>query len=594
MFDYLIVGAGPSGLCAAKTILECEPHAKVKILDANETVGGVWSEENIYPGLKTNNLRGGIDFSDFPMHDGFGIPQGQHPTGEAMHNYLEAYADRSDLVRLIDFETKVGGISPLDDSEGWKLKTALEHDEYQTKKLIIATGITNRPHRPNLQGADNFDGPIIHSAEIGFKGDTVFNNTNVRTIAVLGGGKSAYDAVHLAGKTGHHVEWIIRKSGKGPEWVFPSHTKMGPFSVPRERLTTRRILSFFSPCLWNDGFSKVRSFLHQSSLGMMIAQKFWGNLHAATIKDCGMLQHESTKVLEPETSPFWYGTASGIYNFEKDIYEMVQMGQVRVHREDISSLSTGHIHFASGGGVDASALITATGFSAKPTLAFTKEETHSDLGVPSTSLTPTQQAFWNALNERADLKIGQAFPRLLSGPHLSATSSVVKSYTATLDPELNYSPFRLYRAIAPPGLTARGDHSLVFISMFSNLANTPRCELQCLWAYAYLNDKLAINPRAVFEETALMTRYAKFRAPFGHGRFFPDLVFDQVPYFDTLLQDLGLKFWRKPNIFAELFGAYRSTDYKGVVQEWLRANVALDSNSGEKEPLLNANGGANA
>ncbi|KAI1609145.1 dimethylaniline monooxygenase (N-oxide forming) [Exophiala viscosa] len=594
MYDYLVVGAGPSGLCAAKTILECEPDADIKILDANNTLGGVWSKENIYPGLKTNNLRGGIDFSDFPMHDGFGIPQGQHPTGEAMHNYLEAYADRADVVRLIDFDIKVTEISPLEDDKGWRLKTALADHEYKTKKLIVATGITNHPHRPTLQGADGFGGPIIHSAELGFKGDAVFNNPKVTTIAVLGGGKSAYDAVHLAGKTGRQVEWIIRKSGKGPEWIFPSHTKMGPFSVPREWLTTRRILSFFSPCLWNDGFSKFRSFLHQTSIGMSIAQKFWANLHAATVKDCGMRLHESTRVLEPQTSPFWYGTASGIYNFEKDIYEMVKMGQVRVHREDISHLSAGHIHLTSSKGVDASALITATGFSAKPTFTFTRKETHSDLGVPSTSLTPVQQDFWNALDEKADLRIGEAFPRLLSGPHLSATSSVVKLYTTTIDPEMNYSPFRLYRAIAPPGPTARGDHSLVFISMFSNLANTARCELQCLWVYAYLNDKLAIERATVFEETALMARYAKFRAPFGHGRFFPDLVFDQVPYFDTLLQDLGLKFWRKPHILAELFGAYRSTDYNGVVQEWSRANMAPRLRSGEKEPLLNVNGGANA
>ena len=269
---------------------------------------------------------------------------------------------------------------------------------------------------------------------------------------------------------------------------------------------------------------------------------------------------------------------------------MARMGQVRVHREDISHLSPGHIHFTSGREVRASALITATGFSAKPTFTFTRKETHSDLGVPSTSLSPAQQEFWNALDEKADLKIGETFPRLLSGPHLSATSSVLKPYTTTLDPEMNYSPFRLYRAIAPPGMTARGEHNLVFISMFSNLANIPRCELQCLWAYAYLNDKLAIERDTVLEETALMARYAKFRAPFGHGRFFPDLVFDQVPYLDTLLQDLGLKFWRKPNILAELFGSYRSTDYKGVVQEWLSANMTSESKRGEKEPLLNGNG----
>jgi len=248
----------------------------------------------------------------------------------------------------------------------------------------------------------------------------------------------------------------------------------------------------------------------------------------------------------------------------------------------------GTINFSSGKSVQADALVTATGFSAKPTLQFSPGTIHSDLGIPSTSLTQSQSDFWEDLNQKADLTIAASFPRLVAGPFKSPSSSTLLPYNPGLDPEMNYTPFRLYRAIAPPGLTAQGDHSLVFISMFSNLANTPRCELQCLWAYAYLNHKLEIEASEVFQEAALMTRYAKYRAPYGHGRFFPDLVFDQVPYFDMLLQDLKLKYWRKGNVLAELFAPYRGSDYKGVIQEWLRANLYVSKKSpgSEADPLL--------
>lgn len=110
----------------------------------------------------------------------------------------------------------------------------------------------------------------------------------------------------------------------------------------------------------------------------------------------------------------------------------------------------------------------------------------------------------------------------------------------------------------------------MFLGMFSNISSFMRLELQCLWAYAYLNDQLPIDTGSVFEETALFARYARYRAPYGHGRFFPDLVFDQVPYFDMLLQDLGLRYWRKGNWLKELFSAYGPEDYKGLVQEWKR------------------------
>jgi hypothetical protein len=260
-----------------------------------------------------------------------------------------------------------------------------------------------------------------------------------------------------------------------------------------------------------------------------------------------------------------------------------------VHREDISHLSNRTINFASGFSVAADALITATGFSAKPTLQFKPDMIHCELGVPSTRFTQTQQSFWHELDMAADATIAASFPRLVEGPFKSPSSNVVQPFNPGVNPELNYTPFRLYRAMAPPGPTQQGDNSLVFISMFSNLANTPRIELQCLWAYAYLNNKLAIDRAKVYEEAALMSRYAKHRAPYGHGRFYPDLVFDQVPYFDMLLQDLKLKYWRKGNIFSELFAPYTGRDYEGIVQEWLRANPmyhTCEAYPSETQPLL--------
>lgn len=282
-------------------------------------------------------------------------------------------------------------------------------------------------------------------------------------------------------------------------------------------------------------------------------------------------------------------------SYEKHIYDFLKSGQVRVHRQDISHLSERTVNFSNGDSIHADALITATGFSGKPTLQFVPESTHSELGIPSRSLTQEQHDFWDRLNQQADATISKNFPRLLVGPHKSPSSNVplsVKPYDPKLYPELDYTPFRLYRAIAPPGLTQEGDNSLVFISMFSNLANTARCEIQCLWAYAYLNDKIDLDKSTVFEEAALTNRYVRHRAPYGHGRFIPDLVFDQLPYFDTLLNDLKLRFWRKGNVFSEVFAPYTAADYKSIIQEWLGKNEtatsALPSSgpSSETTPLL--------
>ena len=199
-------------------------------------MGGVWAEENLYPGLHTNNLRGGCDFSDFPLDDRFGIQNGQHITGEAMHEFFKAYAGQFDILRRIDFELQVLEITRLEETEGWKVRVQTPDGEQnmQTEKLIIATGVTNRPHKPPIEGSDAFDGPIVHSAELGKQSGIIVKDPQIQTVAVLGGGKSSYDAVYLAAMAGKEVEWIMRKSGKGPSWVFPSHVQLGPIRAWRE------------------------------------------------------------------------------------------------------------------------------------------------------------------------------------------------------------------------------------------------------------------------------------------------------------------------------------------------------------------------
>jgi len=115
--------------------------------------------------------------------------------------------------------------------------------------------------------------------------------------------------------------------------------------------------------------------------------------------------------------------------------------------------------------------------------------------------------------------------------------------------------------------------------MASGVANTVRTELQCLWALAYFEGKITSlsssgEEKDVYEQTALFQRWARHRAPYGHGRFYPDLVMDQVPYWDMLMRDLGLENRRKGGGFRELFGAYGGGDYKGAVGEWIEKNGA--------------------
>ncbi|KAK1990019.1 cofactor FMO1 FAD enzyme, partial [Colletotrichum falcatum] len=595
--ETLIIGAGPSGLCAAKTLLQRDPAAEILVVDGRASVGGVWSREQIYPNLKTNNLVTAMDFSDFPMdYKRFGLEMKQHVPGAVVHQYLVEYAKHFGVWDKIRLSTKVVRVTRPEDESEWRVDveevdggggkgagtttttTTTTTRTITCARLIVATGVLTVPHVPEMAGSEAFAAPIVHSSDLGPRAD-LFASPDVQTVAVLGGSKSAYDAVHLAASTGHKVQWVIRRSGRGPVWVAPAFTQLGPFRVWRERLVTRRICAFMSPCVFPDlsGLAWVRRLLHESAVGRVVSRAFWKLIRHDTINDCGYQTHDRTKVLQPEQNQFWYGTASGILSFDDDFFEYVRNGTVQIYREDIDHLSDHAVHLGDGTRLAADLLVASTGFSAKPTITFEPASLHSDLGIPTTSLGPKQQALWNEANARADGAIGARFPRLLDGPFQSPSSSKPRPFHPGASAEVPYTPWRLYRGIAPPGLAARDDRTLVFLGAFSNLANIMRLEAQCLWALAYLEGRvpaLDADRRAgrVFDEAALLQRWAQHRAPYGHGRCYPDLVFDQLPYWDMLLGDVGVETRRKAGVWAELFESYAPPDYCGMVAEWIDKN----------------------
>jgi dimethylaniline monooxygenase (N-oxide forming) len=65
--SVIIIGAGWTGLAAAKAYLQLHPFISLTILDSDTTVGGVWSTSQIYPGLIADSPAAVFDYSDFPM-----------------------------------------------------------------------------------------------------------------------------------------------------------------------------------------------------------------------------------------------------------------------------------------------------------------------------------------------------------------------------------------------------------------------------------------------------------------------------------------------------------------------------------------------
>jgi dimethylaniline monooxygenase (N-oxide forming) len=229
----IIIGAGWYGLAAAKTYLALFPSIHLTIIDQDRTVGGVWSGSRCYPGLLADSPPANFDFSDLPMDEVLGIDKWADLPAEKVHEYLERYVDKFDLRRCLQLSTRVLGIEKEEEG-GWVVEVqGIAEGEAERRKemlacdkLIIAAGVNSIPKFPEELDWSEFAGSVMHSKDVG-KNHNLLTAEKVKRVTVVGGNKSAVDAVYLCAKAGKEVDWVISPHGYGPGILFEPRTKNG-------------------------------------------------------------------------------------------------------------------------------------------------------------------------------------------------------------------------------------------------------------------------------------------------------------------------------------------------------------------------------
>ncbi|GIK06168.1 hypothetical protein Aspvir_001812 [Aspergillus viridinutans] len=590
--DLTVIGAGWSGLAAIKTYLQVHPSSNVVLLEAASFIGGVWAKHRLYKGLKSNNMLGTYEFSDFPMDpETFGVQPGEHIPGQVIQQYMEKFAEHFQFRDRIRLNTRVRSAEHRPDGT-WLLTTVSTEEqaddkvtEMVTRKLIVATGITSQAYLPTFPGQDTFDAPLFHCRDLLQHEAEVLQKG--RRITVFGGTKSAWDAVYSAATSGAQVDWVIRENGHGPVWMAPPYVT--PLKKWLEKLVTTRLLTFFSPCIWGhaDGYPRIRRFLHGTWLGRKIVDAFWAILANDVIQLNRYDAHPETAKLKPWISPFWIAASLSILNYPTDFFDLVRSGAVRVHIANITRLSQGTVHLSSGTDLPSSALICSTGWKATPNLDFLPAGLDTDCGFPWAA-DPIPEDLLAA----ADEEILRRFPRLRDQP------APPKDY-APLAPDAPAAaahPFRLARFMVPCSLAR--ERSLAFMGITMTINTTLVAQAQALWITAFFGGKPVLQPtercpsavraadadadvgKLVEEredldlvwETALHSQFGRWRYPGGFGKRNPDFVFDAIPYVDLLLKDLGVRSVRKSGTLGRVLSPYGLEDYRGLVEEWMAGN----------------------
>ena len=498
-YDLVVVGAGWFGLSAAKSYIQFHPEENVLVLDAAGSIGGTWSEDRLYPGLKSNNLYGSYEYPDFRMSESvYGVKEGQHIPAAVLHRYLNDFAKHFGVFELTRLNTKVEEIA-ANSSGGWTLTTTNDTRQttiIETKRLVLATGLTSQPNIPEYPGIDSFTPPFFHAKDFCTHKETVKSSNKA---VVVGAGKSAYDIAYAFATEGDaQVDLIIRPTGQGPVWLAPPYVT--PFKRKLEELLNTRALTWFSPCPWGDedGFAISRNFLHNTVLGRLIVDNYWNTMSADVIEANGYDDDSQVFKLKPWNASFWTGSGLGINNFDTDFFELVKNGKIRPHIADVEKLDGKTVHLTNGEKLETDVVICATGWKKESQLSIT------NIGKGGTGLLYTSEERAKVIKD-ADRETLKEFPSLKHQPVLRFERQ-------------DEEPLRLYRFIVPP--TMAFSRNLAFAGMVSTVSTAMFASVQGLWITAFFDNKLSRMAKTddeVTKEVIRHTQFGKGRYPCGYG-----------------------------------------------------------------------------
>jgi len=178
-----VVGAGSSGLAAAKNLLDLD--MPVEVFEREDDLGGNWNygkpNSRVYRSTHTISSKRGTEYTDFPMPAHFP----DFPHHSQIMQYLRDYAAHFGLHRVIRFQRGIERIEPHRAGQAWDVPFP-DGEVRRYGAVIIANGHNWSPKWPEYPG--RFAGTAMHSAQ--YKTPDIMAG---KRVLVVGAGNSGCD-----------------------------------------------------------------------------------------------------------------------------------------------------------------------------------------------------------------------------------------------------------------------------------------------------------------------------------------------------------------------------------------------------------------
>ncbi len=212
-FDVVIIGAGAAGLYALHRMRGLGLSARV--FEKGDGVGGTWYW-NRYPGARCD-----VESWDYCYTFSEELEQEwewteRFPTQPELERYFNHVADRFDLRRDIDFNTRLEQARFDDDRNRWIIRTSAGAT-VSARFVVSAAGCLSEVNTPRFEGAETFEGQQIHTARWPKGG---INVTGMR-VGVIGTGSTGVQAIPQLAKQAEHL-FVFQRT---PQFAIPARNR---------------------------------------------------------------------------------------------------------------------------------------------------------------------------------------------------------------------------------------------------------------------------------------------------------------------------------------------------------------------------------
>lgn len=331
---FVVIGAGMAGILSAIKLQEAGLDDFV-VYEKADRLGGTW-RENTYPGVCCDIPSHLYRYSFAPNPEWSRV----FSPGEEIWAYLDEVARRFEVDGRIRYSTEV---TRLEFTGGrWHLELS-DGSSDVADVVIAATGVLHHPAYPDIEGVDDFEGALFHSARwdhgVPLEGKRVgVVGTGSTAVQITGALAAVAGSYHLFQRT---AQWILPVPNQPIEEEDKQRFRADPSAM--EQLRAELAQSF------EENFANAVVDADSPQM-QVIEQMCEANL--ATVRD-----PELREKLRPN-----YQAACKRLVVSPDFYEAIQHPNAHLETAGIERVEAGGVRMGDGSLVELDVLVLATGF----------------------------------------------------------------------------------------------------------------------------------------------------------------------------------------------------------------------------------------